>query len=155
MVQQQVVTIAVYLYFLFTMIGTQFIEEQSEVGQLIYRFPLMACVQFFFYVGWLKVAESLINPFGEDDDDFEVVWMIDRHLQVGYLLVDKIHNSFPDLKRDQHWDQVAPTQMPFTIASQKYMHEHPVESTCNVSVQKNDQDLIISEDMGNLEVKLL
>lgn len=151
LVYTQVVTIAVYLYFLFTMIGTQFIEEQSEVGQLIYRFPLMACVQFFFYVGWLKVAESLINPFGEDDDDFEVVWMIDRHLQVGYLLVDKIHNSFPDLRRDQHWDQVAPTQMPFTIASQKYMHEHPVESTCNVSVQKNDQDLIISEDMGNLE----
>lgn len=33
-------------------------------------------------MGWLRVAETLINPFGDDDDDFEVVWMIDRHVMV-------------------------------------------------------------------------
>ncbi|KAK6062081.1 hypothetical protein COOONC_00247 [Cooperia oncophora] len=34
--------------------------------------PIFSMFQFFFYVGWLKVAESIICSFGEDDDDFDL-----------------------------------------------------------------------------------
>lgn len=44
--------------------------------------PIFTILQFLFYIGWLKVAESLVNPFGDGDYDFELNWMVDRHLQV-------------------------------------------------------------------------
>lgn len=44
--------------------------------------PIFTILQFLFYMGWLKVAETLVNPFGDGDYDFELNWMIDRHLQV-------------------------------------------------------------------------
>ena len=44
--------------------------------------PVFTILQFLFYIGWLKVAESLVNPFGDDDYNFELNWMVDRNLQV-------------------------------------------------------------------------
>ncbi|VDQ04648.1 unnamed protein product [Trichobilharzia regenti] len=46
--------------------------------------PIFGLLRFFFYIGWLKVAESLINPFGEDVDDFEIEYLIERNLHVSY-----------------------------------------------------------------------
>lgn len=44
--------------------------------------PLMTMIQFFFFVGWLKIAQGLLNPFGTDDDDFECNFLIDKNLAV-------------------------------------------------------------------------
>lgn len=63
-----------------TLMGHQWIENSKYKFDLY--FPVFTLLQFFFYMGWLKVAETLINPFGDDDDDFEINWMIDRNLQV-------------------------------------------------------------------------
>ena len=93
LVYTQVVTLAVYSYLASNLMARQFLDpskdyENHDIDLVI---PFFAFLQFFFYMGWLKVAEALINPFGEDDDDFECNWMIDRNLQVSYLIVDEMH----------------------------------------------------------------
>lgn len=42
--------------------------------------PWSLCVRVCVWV-W-QVAEQLINPFGDDDEDFELNWLIDRHTKV-------------------------------------------------------------------------
>lgn len=75
-------------------------------------------LQFCFYVGWLKVAEVLINPWGEDDDDIELNWFIDRHIKAAYMIVDEMHEEHPELLKDQFWEEVVPRSLPYTIASE-------------------------------------
>lgn len=45
----------------------------------------MACQPLVTVLFSFQVAEQLINPFGEDDDDFETNWCIDRNLQVAVI----------------------------------------------------------------------
>ena len=50
--------------------------------------PIFLVLQYIFYFGWLQVAKTLINPFGgDDDDDFEVEYFINRNYQVGFLMI--------------------------------------------------------------------
>ena len=77
---------AVYSFFSFSVLGRQFLDPgQHYTNRTIDFFvPIFTLLQFVFYMGWLKVAESLVNPFGEDDDDFELECILERHLKVGW-----------------------------------------------------------------------
>ncbi|XP_076640972.1 bestrophin-4 isoform X3 [Halictus rubicundus] len=133
LVYTQVVTLAVYTYFLTSVMGRQWVQTSSTSNIDLY-FPVFTTLQFFFYMGWLKVAETLINPFGEDDDDFEVNWIIDRNLQVSYLIVDEMHHEHPELIRDQYWDEIFPTELPYTAEAQALREDHPQPSTAGIQL---------------------
>jgi hypothetical protein len=39
-------------------------------------------------MGWIKVAETLLNPWGDDDEDFQINYLIDRNFQVRVQFFD-------------------------------------------------------------------
>ncbi|XP_055692098.1 bestrophin-2-like [Lutzomyia longipalpis] len=138
LVYTQVVTIAVYSYCFATIMGSQWRDYDDEINgfSIPLNFPFFATLQFFFYMGWLKVAEVLINPFGKDDEDFEVNWMVDRNLQETYMIVDFMHDEHPELVKDQYWDQVFPSELPYTEETKEFREQPPKSSTADIEVQK-------------------
>lgn len=141
LVYTQVVTLATYSFFMCAVMAQQWVENKPVVdgfvNQIDLYFPIFTTLQFFFYMGWLKVAESLINPFGEDDDDFEVNWIIDRNLQVSYMIVDEMHHEHPELIKDQYWDAIFPAQLPYTLETEAFREQHPQPSTANIELPKH------------------
>ncbi|KAK8383874.1 hypothetical protein O3P69_015965 [Scylla paramamosain] len=144
LVYTQVVSLSVYTFFLSTIMGRQFLDPNQNYPKntIDFYFPIFTILQFFFYMGWLKVAESLVNPFGEDDDDFEVNWLIDRNIQVSYLIVDEMHNEHPELTQDLYWDEVFPQELPYTVAAEQYKRDPPMGSTANLRVPETEQEFI-------------
>ena len=58
----QVVTLAVYSYLLSTVMGSQFVESadgSAAAGGFDLYIPVFTFLQFFFYMGWLKVSFGL------------------------------------------------------------------------------------------------
>ncbi|XP_013790526.1 bestrophin-2-like, partial [Limulus polyphemus] len=85
LVYTQVVTLATYTFFVACIFGRQYVRSPDPTIQakqpFDYYVPVFTIFQFLFYMGLLKVAEQLINPFGDDDEDFELNWIIDRHIK--------------------------------------------------------------------------
>ena len=156
LVYTQVVTLAVYSYFVAAIIGGQWISPESAAAykaaygipiggtgtKLDLFYPFFLTIQFAFFFGWLKVAETLINPFGEDDDDFELNRLIDRHCQVGYLIVE--HDETPELMQDKYWDMTIPQDIPYTVAAQKFKAEEFVGSA-EATLQVKECDKVYAD----------
>lgn len=65
---------------------------------------------------YLQLGEQLINPFGDDDEDFELNWIIDRHLKVSFLGVDILNSDPPPLIKDNYFDDMD-IKLPYTEAA--------------------------------------
>jgi len=111
LVYTQVVTLAVYVYFVVSLVGEQWVvptpSKETGLGLVVKNapdhidlyYPFFLTFKFLFYFGWLRVAEALYNPFGEDDDDFELNDLFNRHWKVGMEIVDQTEDP-PELKMD-------------------------------------------------------
>ncbi|PIO73407.1 Bestrophin [Teladorsagia circumcincta] len=102
LVYTQVVHLTVYSYFVIALFARQYIDRDPLRKSIDLYVPIMTVLQFTFFIGWLKVAEVLLNPLGEDDDDFECNWIIDRNLQVGFS-VEECYDMYPPIDRDSFW----------------------------------------------------
>ncbi|XP_013788175.1 bestrophin-4-like isoform X1 [Limulus polyphemus] len=153
LVYTQVVTLAIYTYFMASVMGRQYLNPDKgypgyEVDLYI---PIFTVLQFFFYMGWLKVAEQLINPFGEDDDDFELNWCLDRNLVISFLIVDEMCQRHPRLVKDQYWDELEP-QLPYTRSSAALRTQPHLGSAVNLDINLEEAEFVpmetIMEDDG-------
>uniref|UniRef100_A0A0N5APH8 Bestrophin homolog n=1 Tax=Syphacia muris TaxID=451379 RepID=A0A0N5APH8_9BILA len=104
LVYTQVIFVSVRLYFIVALLGRQFLNSGPQ-RQIDIYVPFVTIIQLICYTGWSKVAEALLNPFGEDDDDFECNWIIDRNLQIGLAIVDDKPEVIPPLLTDKFWNE--------------------------------------------------
>ncbi|VIO99284.1 Bestrophin 1, putative [Brugia malayi] len=114
----QLVYLAVHVHFFIVLISkqeiilpvvqknvTESLSAATTVSESLHRWvPLTPAIQFFFYMAWTKVAMVLINPFGEDDDDFETNALIDRNFKVGIRIADGTSDDVPRQLKDSFWN---------------------------------------------------
>ncbi|KAF8371912.1 hypothetical protein PRIPAC_78341 [Pristionchus pacificus] len=88
----QIITAAVYITMLLTVFTVQdkLVDNDGVVDFLTASWTVVALsAQLLLYLGWMKSVHVIINPFGEDDDDFEMEWLLDHHTSVLNTLLSK------------------------------------------------------------------
>jgi len=147
LVYTQTVSIATYTYFVANVMGRQYLDiNKGYSGHEIDLYvPIFTILEFFFFMGWLKVAEQLINPFGEDDDDFELNWILDRNLVVSMYNVDQMHNNCPKLTKDSFYDEIEPT-LPYTRSSFGLRSNPHLGSAMNLDITGEDTSFLATLD---------
>ncbi|XP_054724621.1 bestrophin-2-like isoform X3 [Uloborus diversus] len=145
LVYTQVVTLATYAFFGACIFGRQYVESPDNPNHNFELYiPIFTIFQLFFYMGLLKVAEQLINPFGDDDEDFELNWIIDRHMKVSYLGVDVLNTQPPPLVRDNYF-YTMDMKLPYTQASVGYKKKTYRGSVAKMQIPQEKQTLLVPE----------
>lgn len=53
-----------------------------------------------------------------------------------------MHHEHPELIRDQYWDEVFPTELPYTLATENQREEHPEPSTSRIAVPPRQRSMV-------------
>ncbi|VIO98688.1 Uncharacterized protein BM_BM3773 [Brugia malayi] len=148
LVYTQVVAIATYGYFMICLIGRQpKIDEHSMRKEVSILFPVFTTFQILFYIGWLKVGQYLMNPFGEDDDDFELNYVLDRNTFIAHMMATDLANQLPTISRNG-----MRVLLPHTKASFKIQDVIPKSHLMDFKLTEDEMKLIqLDELLGNSE----
>lgn len=76
-------TLSTYSYFIACVMARQYTGPSDWTVEAIdIYFPIGTIVEMLCYIGLLKVAEQIKNPFGDNDEDFDLNYLITRHMNV-------------------------------------------------------------------------
>lgn len=140
LVYAQMVTVVVYGYFGLCLIGHQYVGKSADP-----IIPFLTLLQFVFYVGWLKVGQQLMRPFGEDDDHLEMNFFLDRHAMVAMYLADHVCDNNPEeITEDKFFGVEGALTLPYTKLSTLTTRNHPPKSHALIEL-KNRQGLELWE----------
>ena len=112
--------------------------------------PVFSILKFIFYWGWLHVAQTLINPLGDDDDDFDINYIINRNVQLSYIMVEghdeEGHSN--DTIEDPFKGEL-PSTLPYTINSKESQQPSMPTDHLLAQIMEEDQDNTTKENDGH------
>ncbi|PAV68605.1 hypothetical protein WR25_09444 isoform C [Diploscapter pachys] len=143
LVYTQVAAIATYSFFLFTLFGRQTLLPEIKAGKEVdVIIPIFTIVQFLFFVGWFKVGQDLMRPWGQDDDDFELNYILDRNIAMSFAIVDRLQTEeIDEMDEDMFWkdrENQLP-RLPHTTQS-RMLHEHAPKLHSYVAIGEKDEE---------------
>ncbi|VDO51197.1 unnamed protein product, partial [Onchocerca flexuosa] len=144
LVYTQVAALATYAYFGFCLIGRQYLDPSKKYRDYDVDFviPIFTIVQFLFFVGWFKVGQDLMRPFGMDDDDFELDYIFERSVCLSFAIVDRLQmNDYEPLQKDKFWtaDNSEAISIPRTGLAHKHKPRMPIRHVPSYKpIERND-----------------
>jgi len=76
----QAVTLVVNIFAIVSLMGKQFFDFKEKLLVIDCYLPILPAMQYLAYLSWLRLGEVSVNPFGEDDDDFDIVSLFNNHV---------------------------------------------------------------------------
>ncbi|VDM58360.1 unnamed protein product [Angiostrongylus costaricensis] len=144
LVYSQVASLATYSFFLFCLFGRQHIDDDGGFDTV---FPIFTVVQFLFYVGWFKVGQDLLRPFGLDDDDIELSYILDRNIVISFAIVNYLQTDpTPTFEEDFYWRHMQEGCMTSStlkfgrIDLSRTAHSHPPKLHTYVRVRTDENE---------------
>ncbi|KAM3183407.1 hypothetical protein ACTXT7_010416 [Hymenolepis weldensis] len=104
----------------------RFTNTTETLHKSILYVPVFSLLEITFYLGWLKVAQSLLNPFGDDDEDFDLLPLMERNLAISLWMVDLRH-GMPAQESKTHPEEEE-EEGPMTSAQKRLSFAKPTDT---------------------------